>query len=183
MPVIALSAQNVGNNHELPSLLRAEKPEHLSFSPPSPSGMNETTNDRIESDSAPIHRHASHTTPISPIPESPDPMTTASSSTARPIPPPPTPRRHRSGILMSRVRAHTGGNTFKSSSRSFGDLSESALGMTDMTSPEAGPSTASWSPSKRTVSAGAQPERDQEDDEDMWDNRYVVERETLGDIG
>ena len=87
---------------------------------------------------------------------------------------------------MSRVRAHTGGNTFKSSSKSFGDLSESALGMSDMgmASPEAGPSTARWSPDKRTVSAGAQPRRDHEDEEDMWDNRCVVkEKSKRGCVG
>lgn len=173
--MIALSAQNVSTNHELPSLLRAEKPEPLSFSPPSETEMDNMTKANLESGLASQQHHTSHTTPISPIPESPqDPMTTAtSSSAARPIPPPPTPRRHRSGILMSRVRAHTGGNTFKSSSKSFGDLSESALGMSDMTSPEAGPSTgtASWSPSKRAVSAGAQSERESEEEGDSWDNR------------
>lgn len=174
MPVISLSAQDDGNTHELPSLLRAEKSD-LMFSPPLMNDADKSTISRNHLDSGFASHHLSHITPISPIQESPQSFPDAEgTSMARPIPPPPTPRRHRSGILMSRVRAHTGGNTFKSSSKSFGDLTDSALEMSDMTSPEAGPSTATtWSEGKRTVSAGgrARGGNGDDEDEDMWDNR------------
>lgn len=53
----------------------------------------------------------------------------AGPSGSRSIPPPANPRRHRSGVLMSRVRANSGGATFKAAglsmtaSKSWGDLS------------------------------------------------------------
>jgi hypothetical protein len=178
MPVISLSSQDVGST--LPLLLRAQEPpsehdskreekkdERLHVSHSSNSSIDSTSNIGFQPRTGP--------TPISPIPESPATFP-PSSPTQRPIPPPPTPRRHKSGVLLSRVRAHTGGNTFKSSSRSFGDLSESALGMSCM-GDDAGPSmvnshSVGSSPSKRIVSEGARNrDRDDDDEEDMWDNR------------
>lgn len=44
------------------------------------------------------------------------------------IPPPPSPRRHRQGGIMSRVRAHSGGGM--TSSKSWTDLSARGFGMT-----------------------------------------------------
>lgn len=78
-------------------------------------------------------------TPVSPPPvleekdeprtESPTPLPTTTQSPTRPmeIPPPPTPRRHRSGVLLSRVRAQSGPRQVGSSlsmsaSKSWGDL-------------------------------------------------------------
>lgn len=176
MPVISLSAQDVGvdqDQHHLPSLLSAEKVQNTDASPSTHDG--EKQQDEPGRQSIP--------TPISPIPESPRDITVSSATgtgtppTNRPIPPPPTPRRHRSGILMSRVRAHTGGNTFNSS-KSFGDLSESALGMSDMTMSmsEAGPSTSRFGggqDGKRIASEGDRKQvyGEQDDEDDMWDNR------------
>lgn len=51
------------------------------------------------------------------------------------IPPPPSPRRHRAGAIMQRVRAHSGGHTSGfGSSKSFGDLRAMGLSMTSSTS-------------------------------------------------
>jgi hypothetical protein len=188
MPVISLSGQDVGAGLELHSILRAQdppKPEPASEEP-----QDEIVDQQEDRPRAGRSMHASSSsmdfgfgsrsrsrtktspTPVSPVLESP-PGTSASSS--RPIPPPPTPRRHKSGILMSRVRAHTSGSTFKSSSRSFGDLSESALGMSHMGDIGIGSSnSAGNSPSKRIVSEGgrkAREESEEDDDDDMWDNR------------
>ncbi|WWD18371.1 hypothetical protein CI109_102821 [Kwoniella shandongensis] len=56
------------------------------------------------------------------------------SSSRNVIPPPPNPRRHRSGILMSRVRAASSGASIKlgsnaSASKSHGDLASISMGM------------------------------------------------------
>ena len=183
MPVISLSKQDVGSEAHLPSILRAQ--DSTSKSPSKPilgDGMKNGERSHVSSKSIdsgtafPQLRHAP--TPISPVPESPAEFQSdnGEGSSSRAIPPPPTPRRHKSGILLSRVRAHTGGSTFKSSSRSFGDLSESVLGMSCIGDPEdAGPSmsaSAGTSPTKRIVSEGVRkrPE-DSDDDSDMWDNR------------
>jgi hypothetical protein len=183
MPVISLSKQDVGAETHLPSILRAQDTSSKSPSKPAPEDVKQNgershvSNGSIDSGVA--FPHLRHTpTPISPVPESPAEFQNDSGggSSSRPIPPPPTPRRHKSGILLSRVRAHTGGSTFKSSSRSFGDLSESVLGMSCIGDPEdAGPSTSAsvgTSPTKRIVSEGSRkrPE-DSDDDSDMWDNR------------
>jgi hypothetical protein len=184
MPVISLSKQDVGSEPHLPSILRAQDPPSRSNSAPAAreNGGREGEKSHVSKGSVDFgiafHALRSGPTPISPVPESPAEFGSESNgaSSSRPIPPPPTPRRHKSGILLSRVRAHTsGGSTFKSSSRSFGDLSDSVLGMSCIGDPEdAGPSTSAsvgTSPNKRIVSEGGRnrPE-DSDDDSDMWDN-------------
>jgi hypothetical protein len=190
MPVISLSKQDVGSEHHLPSLLRSDSSPAKSKKIDGPAEMNfkderlnvsNGSNGSGHTDSGVVWQTRSTPTPISPVPESPAefPSETepeASSSQSRPIPPPPTPRRHKSGILLSRVRAHTSGSTFKSSSRSFGDLSESVLGMSCI-GDQAGPSSTSTverSPTKRNVSEGGRKRNEESDDDnDMWDNRLV----------
>lgn len=189
MPVISLSG-DVGAESQLPSLLRAQdKPFESDKPAQDETGQAEKPLQKGKQTAGRAGMHASSSsmdlgrssrsrtktspTPISPVLESPPTMSGPNSaSSSRPIPPPPTPRRHKSGILMSRVRAHTSGSTFKSSSKSFGDLSESALGMSHM-GEIGGSSSAGTSPSKRIVSEGARDLRDDddEDDDDMWDNR------------
>jgi hypothetical protein len=185
MPVISLSKQDVGSEPHLPSILRAQDTLPRSSTAPEPvkDGSKgeqslHVSNGSIDSGIA-FHALRSGPTPISPVPESPAEFgsESAGASSSRPIPPPPTPRRHKSGILLSRVRAHTSGSgtTFKSSSRSFGDLSDSVLGMSCVGDPEdAGPSTSAsvgTSPNKRIVSEGARKRPDDSDDDgDMWDN-------------
>lgn len=183
MPVISLSKQDVGAEHHLPSLLRSDsspaKSKSASKKIDGPAEVNPkderlNVSNGSSNDTGVVWHPRSTPTPISPVPESPAEFTSEpqSSSQSRPIPPPPTPRRHKSGILLSRVRAHTSGSTFKSSSRSFGDLSESVLGMSCV-GDQAGPSsTVERSPTNRNVSEGGRKRNeDSDDDNDMWDNR------------
>lgn len=99
-----------------------------------------------------------------------------------PIPPPPNPRRHRSGVLMSRVRANSSGTNFQTGnaigSKSFGDLNMSMSTMStgndeEELEYEEGP-VPPWAkrPSKRVVSEGFGRGSDEEDG--MWDNRSVT---------
>jgi hypothetical protein len=188
MPVISLSKQDVGSEHHLPSLLRSDsspakiKPKKIDGAAEmnlKEEKLNVSNGSNGSNDSGVVWQPRSTPTPISPVPESPAEFPSESepsSSQSRPIPPPPTPRRHKSGILLSRVRAHTSGSTFKSSSRSFGDLSESVLGMSCI-GDQAGPSstcTVERSPTKRNVSEGGRKRNEESDDDnDMWDNRLV----------
>jgi len=101
---------------------------------------------------------------------------------ARPIPPPPNPRKHRSGVLMSRVRANSSAPAFQTgfqmtASKSWGDLS--VMGVTracptqdiqadgpgrprERTGPQEG--------GKRIFSDGSRRGSDELDDS-LWDNR------------
>jgi len=96
-----------------------------------------------------------------------------------PIPPPPNPRRHRSGVLMSRVRANSSGTNFQTGnvvgSKSFGDLNMSMSSMSTGNDEEELETEESpippWSKrqNKRVVSEGFSKASDEEDG--MWDNR------------
>mgnify|MGYP006876478226 CR=1 FL=1 len=103
-----------------------------------------------------------------------------------PIPPPPNPRRHRSGVLMSRVRANSSGTNFKPGghvvgSRSFGDLNLSmSMASIDPQVPERSRSrdrpavpgddeNEGMNRGKRIVSEGQG--RASDDEGSMWDNR------------
>ncbi|ORY31408.1 hypothetical protein BCR39DRAFT_465781 [Naematelia encephala] len=101
----------------------------------------------------------------------------AGPSSSRSIPPPPNPRRHRSGILMSRVRANSSGaaNATKSmaTSKSWGDIASLGLGMSstapegeELSGEEERPSREEW---KRVVSEGGKRDKPEEE-ESMWDN-------------
>jgi hypothetical protein len=110
-------------------------------------------------------------------------------SSSRIIPPPPTPRRHKSGILMSRVRANSAGVPLRTlsmtASKSFGDLSDSSLTMGGMPVAaeeddefdDSGPSRAitrdRGRDGKRVASEGAldQHEHEHGHEGSMWDNR------------
>lgn len=101
----------------------------------------------------------------------------------RPVPPPPERRRHRSGVLMSRVRANSGagGSALRqglamSSSKSYGDLSK--VGEEDQDDPMTGSERFANAESRagsRVTSFGSGLESDHE--EMPWDNSSVVLRE------
>jgi hypothetical protein len=92
---------------------------------------NNNTTDLTDSDANAAATKDSYFPPVS---ESPPQHLTSI------IPPPPSPRRHRTGAIMSRVRAHSGGPAAGafSSSKSFGDLRNMGLTMTTSTLPVAG---------------------------------------------
>ena len=114
-------------------------------------------------------------TPLSALPPMPDqppvyPTETGPShhSHAVAIPPPPNPRRHRSGIIMSRVRASSGGDCKSNLSaiQSWGELS---LGMSTIQTDEDGTRSRDRSRERRIFSDGATRSDDNEDA--FWDNR------------
>ena len=103
----------------------------------------------------------------------------ASGSGQRRVPPPPQPRRHRSGILMSRMRAASGGiprdRLATSSSQSFGDLqmmdTRAPGGQMVVSSDEEGPSGELAVPRAREFQRAVSEGNVGKDDGDtMWDN-------------
>lgn len=60
------------------------------------------------------------------------PMVDSAMTPSQRIPPPPSPRRHRTGVIMSRVRAHSGGPGAVTPNRSFADLHAMGLSMTSV---------------------------------------------------
>jgi protein-serine/threonine kinase len=103
----------------------------------------------------------------------------------RPIPPPPNPRRHRSGVLLSRARVSSTGSaistgTSMSISKSWGDLSGfgGGLGMSSMdgiaeAGNDAGERDRSRSGDRRVLSESSSTRGDESDDASLnyWDNR------------
>lgn len=200
MPVIALSSSNNIHQHELPRLLSgASEP----VSPPRGSTYHPVMEARIAVDNglgltpqpatSSSPEPAASTLRVSTSPRSsnaaqdqiqnpPDKQQQHDhephATTSRIIPPPPTPRRHKSGVLMSRVRANSAGIALKSlstsASKSFGDLSDSAMGMSSMSpigqGDEAGPSR-SRVRSERIASEGMVEQLEEDYEESMWDNR------------
>ncbi len=131
-----------------------------------------STEDDGESEAGPSSRNSLHYADLS---------HRSQPSQSRHIPPPPNPRRHRSGVLMSRVRAHSGSqaNPPMPVSKSWGELSSIGLRMSsikqrgkekekevegdDEAEDEDGKA-------KRSVSDGWR-SRDEEDESTVWDNR------------
>ena len=191
MPVIALSSQNL---HSEP---------HASI----PNGFTPSSNTRLEdidiTDTlskpqqerddlgvslqplAPLSLDADSDSSDMPIA---GPSQNASASTSRPVPvvpPPPHPRRHKSGVLMSRMRATSGGQSASrdgaamAMSKSYGDLRMVEPGAQQLHTPEhegedggdflgIGQSRREW---RRADSEGYAQE---EGSSTMWDNRLVI---------
>lgn len=109
-----------------------------------------------------------------------------SNSSASRIPPPPTPRRHRSGVLMSRVRAKSGGGALPtpygmSLSKSWGDF-RADLGMrrgSGTSADEGDTDEADFAykqrdrslDGKRIFSEGSRSNSEYDGEESIWDNR------------
>ena len=189
MVVIALASHDV--DRKLPSLRRTPSPlpalpvyeakpdstpyesvdSGVAFPPPDSSGpTTPPERPRTTDPLSTAHRTPPHDPPPAYILSDSPGVTNAEAGPSRSIPPPPTPRRHRSGVIMSRVRAHSGGTSFKSalsmtSSKSWGDLSAGltvAPGVIDELGGEDDP--------RRVVSDGTKSRRESDADEQYWDN-------------
>ncbi|ORX40193.1 hypothetical protein BD324DRAFT_648793 [Kockovaella imperatae] len=144
MPVVALSSHNLHREPRqslphLPSLSSPRLGATLDLTEPAPAPADVPTpakSQSLEPGNNDLGIAFQPPTPVS-IPtntqsqDDQSPQTEAGPSTgsgSRAIPPPPNPRRHRSGILMSRMRALSGGHPGSRDlgmtlSKSYGDLS------------------------------------------------------------
>nr|XP_018262501.1 CAMK/CAMKL/PASK protein kinase [Kwoniella dejecticola CBS 10117]OBR84659.1 CAMK/CAMKL/PASK protein kinase [Kwoniella dejecticola CBS 10117] len=137
MPIIALGANEGVSSLDSALNEKSISSFNLFDSPPqSPPKSLKNTTTQSKADHA-INPAANYPTPTSPLRRSASdhhdedqydhPSPHAGPSQHRAIPPPPNPRRHRSGVLMSRVRAASNGSGIKLSanpggSKSHGDL-------------------------------------------------------------
>ena len=137
--------------------------------PSQPPEISPTQTQRIDPPRPAIVDKVSHPEPVPDEEDTGHVDDNAEAGPSRAIPPPPTPRRHRSGAIMSRVRAHSGTPSYKSSlnmtaSKSWGDLSV-GLAMSPPDQPGDDESQ------KRFFSEGDRSRRPSDSDETMWDNR------------